>query len=362
MKLSVLSPADASVLATRALGIDFQSIALTSTEGLAASLRRAASFMCPTSPSRLIEAVAGAVRPVSPTGAVDRDQLVEILDLLIGAGDLLELRQDAERSTRLLYLAPPSYIERAPGSYLLLGVRPYGAPLVDAELAGQIESEGHTRLLKLDAHKALDQLADNGLQGLSRDRWAANPRQELASELIERVRVKLDVAGSSGQIAELEVLDPDKPARYYRGRWRALQAGDRGDFLGRRPQAYGAPLWCAVRVEHGEPTKIVEFPIDDPTVPARDEAWRYQMAIDAGRGNQQQYRVTPMAGRSDSVVSFFSPVPGFAERQLQLIGLALQDAPKALFAFRVSNSAMPDLAILLADMLWMKSLPEESVR
>jgi hypothetical protein len=58
-------------------------------------------------------------------------------------------------------------------------------------------------------------------------------------------------------------------------------------------------------------------------------------------------------------VSFFSPLPGFAERYLQLVGQALPDAPRALFAFRVANGAMPGLSAYLAGMLWMKPVAEE---
>lgn len=360
MKLSTLSAAEASALSARTLGLDPDLMPLTGPEGIAASLRRAASFMCPTSPSRLVDAVLAALRPVSQPDEVDRDQLVEILDHLVSAGDLLELREDAERSTRLLYLAPPSYVERAPGSYLLLGVRAYGAPLVDADLAQHVEVEGHTRTLVLEEATAGPLLARSGLHPLSRGRWAASPAKESAAGLIERVRTRLDVAGSSGHIEELELLDPATPVRYYRGRWQAPSEGHTGDFLARRPQAYGAPLWCAVRVDAGAPKRLVEFPMDNPTVPARDEAWRYQMAIDALRGHPQLYRLTSMASRDKTVVSFFSPIPGFVERYLQLVGLALPDPPKALFAYRVPNRAIPDLETLLAGMLWMKALPEGS--
>lgn len=362
MILSALTASAASALSARTLGLDADLIPLASTEGLAASLRRAASFMCPTSPSRLIEAVLGAVRPVSPTDDVDRDKLVEILDLLIGAGDLLELRQEAERSTRLVYLGPPSYVERAPGSYLLLGVRPYGTPLVDVDLAEHVEREAHTRTLQLEPAEALALLARNGLQPLNRSRWAASPAQLPAADLVDRIRVKLDAAAPSGDVEDLEILDPTGPVRFYRGRWQAPNGAHCGDFLGRRPQAYGAPLWCAVRIEGGVPKKLVEFPIDDPAVPARDEAWRYQMAIDALRNAPQLYRVESVAGRDEAMVSFFSPLPGFAERYLQLVGLALPGAPKALFAFRLPNGAVPNLETLLVDMLWMKPLPEESAR
>jgi hypothetical protein len=360
MKLSTLSASDASLLALRTLGLDPELIDLTSTEGLAASLRRAASFMCPTSSTRLVDAVLGTVRPVSPEGSVNRDRLVEILDLLIDGGDLLELRHEAERPTRLLYLGPPSFIEQAPGTYLLVGVRPYGAPLVNAELADQIEVEEHTRTLHLEGKNVVAQLVRSGLQQINPERWVASPLKESPTELLQRVNARLNAAGPTGDIEDLVVLDPATSARYYKGRWRGPMPGDSGDFVARRPQAYGADLWCAVRLCDGSPKKLAEFPIDNPLVPGRDEAWRMEMAIDAERGIPPVFRRTPAQGGASSIVSFFSPLPGFAERYLQLVGLALPDAPKALFAFRVPNRAIPALSGYLADMLWMKPIAEET--
>jgi hypothetical protein len=291
---------------------------------------------------------------------VDRDRLVEILDLLIDGGDLLELRHEAERPMRMLYLGPPSFIERNHGTYLLIGVRPYGVPLVDAELADRIEPEGHTRTLHLEGEDVVEQLARNGLQQINPKRWVASPQKESPAELLQRVGARLNAAGPSGDIEDLVVLDPAASSRYYKGRWRGPMSGDSGDFVARRPQAYGADLWCAVRLGDGSPKKLVEFPIDDPLVPGRDEAWRMAMAIDAERGIPQLFRRTQAQGGAFSIVSFFSPLPGFAERYLQLVGLALPDAPKALFAFRVTNGAVAALSAYLADMLWMKPVAEET--
>jgi hypothetical protein len=359
VKLSTLSIEEASALAVRVLGLDAALIELTSQEGLAASLRRAASFMCPTSPSRLLDTVLDAIRPVSPEGRVSRDQLAGLLDLLVAGGDLLELRHEAGRSTRLLYLGPPSFIEREAGSYLLLGVRPFGAPLVDAELAEEIEPEGHTRTIRLDAETAWDRLLGAGLQPIERARWVGSPRTEDPRSLIDRAGELLDAAGPSGDIEDLIMLDPDKPVRYYIGRWRSPKASDTGDFVARRPQAYGANLWCYVRFENGTPKKMIEFPIDDPIVPGRDEAWRMQMAIDALRGMPQRYRPTPAAGAEATVIAFFSPIPGFAQRYLQLVGLALLESPGALFSFRVPNGAMTALTALLTNLLWMEPVVKD---
>ncbi|KAA0959975.1 hypothetical protein FQ142_14020 [Microbacterium sp. ANT_H45B] len=359
MTLASLTPDAAAALSVQTLGMDPELVGLSSPEGLAASLRRAASFMCPTSPSRLIDAALNAVGPVSD-GELSRDEIADLLNLLIASGDLLELRQELHgRSVRLIYLGPPSYLERAPGTYMLLGVRPFGAWLLDSKWAAEIIREGHTRVIELAPATAIEVFKAAGLQRLDRQRWVASPRMETAADVIRRTAERLDVAGRGGEIEGLQILDPAKPVRYYRGRWREPNATDRGDFIARRAQAYGADLWSAVRLEDGVATRIFQFPADDPVVPARDEAWRFQMAIDAGRGGPQRYAIEPGASGS-SVVKFFSPIPGFAERYLQLIGMPLAGTSGALFAFRVPPGAMPDLIQLLTDLLWMEPVPKET--
>jgi hypothetical protein len=360
MTVTTLTSAEASALSVQTLGLDPDSVGLDSTEGLAASLLRAASFLCPTSPSTLVAAVVSAVQPLAPEGEVNRERVAGLLDLLIASGDLLELRHEIDGSSvRLVYLGPPSFIERAPGTYLLLGVRPYSAPLLDENLLTEVACEGHTRAIQLDAATAADTLAGAGLQQIERQRWVASPREESAAELLRRTAERLDVAGGGGEIEGLQIIDPSTPVRYYRGRWREPVTTDSGDLVARRPQPYGADLWSAVRFVNGTATKIFQFPVDNPVVPARDEAWRLQMAIDAKRGQPQHYTAEPVPGGS-TVVKFFSPIPGFAERYLQLIGLPLAGTSGALFAFRVPDGAMPDLLELLTDLLWMEPVPKEA--
>jgi hypothetical protein len=353
MKLTKLTAQDASSLAVATLGLDADAIGLSSPEGLAASLRRAASFMCPASPGRLVDAVLGALKPLHDD-EVKRDDLVDLLDQIVASGDLLELRHESGRSTRLLYLAPPSYIERVPGTYLLMGVRPFGAPLIGDELAEAIEYEGHTRILTIDPTGADDELRARGLQRVPKDRWVASPRVESPAEFIERHRTRLDVAAEAGQLDGLVLLDPASKVRYYRGRWRAPDPADTGDFVARRPQAYGADLWCLVRFQTGEPERLLEFPINDPVVPGRDEAWRYQAAVDALRGTPQRFRLRRgLSPSADAMIDFFSPLPGFAERYVQFAGLALGKTPGALFSFRLPVGAVGDVTAFLTDMLWM---------
>jgi hypothetical protein len=360
MTLTQLSRAGASELALQALGLDPQLVSLNSTEAIAASVLRAASFMCPTSPRQLINAVVAVLQPLDGGVEVSRDTISELLDSILATGDLLELREEVDgRSIRLLYLGPPSYVEREPGVYLLSGVRPYGAALVDTELSQSIEHEGEVRIARLDATEADRRLAAAGLDRIDRERWVSSPAVEQVDRLLKRLADRLDVAPPSGDIDGLQIMDPTAQVKYYRGRWRSPEGHDTGDFVARRPQEYGADLWCIVRMENGAPTKMLEFPIDDPLVPARDEAWRLQMAIDARRGVPQVYATRSLASDADVVVRFFSPIPGFAQRYLELVGVPLPEEPHCLFAFRVADGAIPDLERTLTDLLWMKPDPKE---
>jgi hypothetical protein len=353
MKLTKLSASDVSALAVETLGLDADAIGLISGEGIAASLRRAASFMCPTSPGRLVDTVLGALRPLHEDG-LSRNDIMDTLDQLVASGDLLELRHASGGSTRLLYLAPPSYIERVPGTYLLMGVRPFNAPLIGDDLADAIEYEGHTRILTIDAADAADQLRSRGLQAVSKARWVSSPSAEAPADLIGRYRARLDVARDAGQLDGIVLLDPAAKVRYYQGRWRAPATSDTGDFVARRPQAYGADLWCLIRFDSGVPQRLIEFPVDDPVLPGRDEAWRYQAAVDALRGTPQRFRVRAGSRAADEVtLDFFSPLPGFAERYVQFAGLALGKTPGALFSFRLPSGAAADVSTFLTEMLWM---------
>ncbi|TPG17172.1 hypothetical protein [Pedococcus bigeumensis] len=360
MGVTRLTADDASVLAVETLGLDSGSIELISIEGIAASLRRAASFMCPTSPSRLVDAVLGALRPLAAT-EVERTDVADVLELLVASGDLLELRQESGRSIRLLYLAPPSYIERRPGSFLLMGIRPFGISILEGELRKAIEYEGHTRVLELDPDTGAEQLRQLELRPVRKDRWVSTPALEAPPGLIERYRARLDVSGDAGRLDGLVILDAESSVRYYRGRWRAPTSRDNGDMVARRPQAYGADLWCLIRFESGVPGRLMEFPADDPVLPGRDEAWRYQAAVDALRGAPQRFRVrrgsTP---EDDTTFDFFGPLPGFAARYLQIAGLALGKTQGALFSFRVPLAATQDVSAFLTDMLWMDQ--EEAAR
>lgn len=358
MQLRSLSVADASAIAVQTLGLQQDLVGLDSAEGIAATIRRAASFMCPTTPARIVDAVLDVIQPVATDEIITRESIANILELMISGGDLLEFKEDAERLVRLLYLGPPSFIEIEPGIYLLIGVRPHAAALIDPDLSEAVDREGHTQILRWDQSTAVERLTQAGLQAIDRRRWVGSPSSEAPEALIARTMERLDAARHSGEIDDLLILDPQSEVTFYPKRWRAPRDGDTGDFIARRPQAYGADLWCVVRLDAGRPQKLVDLPIDDAMLPGRDEAWRIQMAIDALQRQPQQYEVRGIVGADASLVSFFSPIPGFAERYLQLVGIPVPNSRGCLFSFRVPDGAIRDLERVLMELLWLD--PKES--
>jgi len=353
--LSPLNSAEVSERLARRLGLDPTVHDAFTPEATAEALRRAASLVCPATPGEIVDAVASVLVPLAGKDGVNRQDLVTQTDLLIANGDLLVLRASVQGTARLVYLGPPSFVTKVPGRYLLLGVRPEGQPLLDAELSESIAHEGHLRCATLDPGNGGDLLKAAGLQEQRVDRWLRLPRPMSAGDHVTALRLRLSVALEAGLVAGLEILDPAKPVHYYRGRWRSLEPYDGGDFIGRRPQAYGAPAWCFVQVADGRPKRLIDLPVEDAAAQARDEAWRLQAAIDASRGTPQRYRVRMLTGKEATcVLDLFGPVPSWAVRQLDLVGTPVEKSGGALISYRLVGAAIPTAKELLTDMLWMQ--------
>lgn len=362
MNITPLSSREAARRTVRALGLDPTATDLFSTEAICASLRRAASFMCPATPRQLVEAVLEALSPLDESSSTTRGRIGEQLDRLVSIGDLVELSLQRDRRSRQLYLAPPAYVAKGPGQYLLLGVRPNGAPLVDESVGVEVQYENHARYLELDNELAVDRLRATGLHEIRREHWLRSPRAEPAHNVITAMCQRLDRAPESGQISDLAVIDPGASVLYYRGRWRSPSDGDVGDFVARRPQAYGADLWCFVRIVRGAPQALVDLPVDDPAMPGYDEAWRVQAAVDAVSGRPQLIRVRSVTGAPEArILDLFGPVPGWAQRYLELVALPVSRARGALISYRVSISVIGELSAFFADMLWMHVREEGEV-
>lgn len=205
MTLSVASATECGEFAVEALDLDRQQHDLFSAAGLlfsaagfAASLRRAASFLCPATPRQLVDSVLDVLRPLRPDAPPLREEVQTMVELLVSAGDLIELPPESGRPTRLLFLGPPSYVEKHPGNYLVMGIRPYGQSLVGTGSAPAVTYDRHLRTVEVDPSEATTVFRALGLQRISRDRWAAEPERLSAVELIDRLLSRLDVARAAG--------------------------------------------------------------------------------------------------------------------------------------------------------------------
>lgn len=354
MSIQRISPDEVASRAVCVLGLDPDLVDLTSPEAVCASLRRAASFLCPASPRQLVDAVLDALTPLSLD--IEREVVADALDTLIATGDLLELREAGAR-TRLLFLGPPSYVEKQPAHFLLLGVRPSATPLVDEDsLGATVTYEAHTRTIVLDAESAPEAFAAAGLHRLTPKQWTKAPREAPAASVVEQARDRLRSAGGGGAITGLTVIDCTTSVRYYSGRWREPASTDQGMFVGRRPQAYGAPIWCLVEFVDGVPQSVLDLPMDASVSPGWDDGRRLQAALDAHRGSPQVFRVRPAGGHGDDwVFDFFGPLPSWAERYLDLVGWPITKSRGALFSYRVPGGAKGETRAFLSEALWMKA-------
>jgi len=354
--MKVITPAEVSAKAVGALGLDPTLLDLTSVEAIACALRRAAGLLCPCSARTLVKAVYEPLRGVHANA--DILALVEdTLEALVVHGDLLELRDATQEdgAQALLFAAPPSFVPRQSGAVMLLGVAPDGVSPIPENIEFAIEHVSHLRILRGDAADLGDQLSELGLIKLNLSAWTKAPRRETAGEYIGRMRPRIAAARACGDLPGLLLLDPETPVHYYRRR--CVEPSQRtGRFVGRRPQAYGADLWCYVEVYEGQAVRFVDLPTRDGVGRGCDEAWRLQAAIDHERGSPQVYRVGPGTD-GYRLVDFFSPMPIWARRRWEAIGEPA-NASGCLFSFKFSETEIGEELAFAREYMWMKEIEE----
>jgi len=360
MGVAELSGQEAAVRAIAGLGLDPASVGPQSEEAMAASLRRAASFMCPTTPGMLIRSVDETIMGLPGYDDDTKPQLEAVLDSLLSYGDLLELDADeAGLRQRRLFLAAPAFVRRVSGTCLLIGIRPEAAPLVGDELLARVEYKAHVRLIRSSTVGVAEQLAADGLSELTPEQWLASPRAASPDEVVKLYTARLETARPSGDIEGLRIIDPSAQVRYYRGRWRPTKSADTGHYVARRPQAYGADLWCFAEVTKGQATRLLDLPAGTLASPAADEAWRLQAAIDALNGHHQSVIVRGAERPHLSVVDFFSPVPSWMQRRLDIVGTPLARSRGALFSYTLLDHELPEELQFLWDMVWTRESPAQ---
>lgn len=348
MGLTILSANDVASASELAVGL---TAAAPKEQFIAASLRRAASLMCPTTPTDLIRSVARVLKPISREDDDLEARVSETLDALVGAGDLVEAVETTEGiRRRLIYLGHPRYVRRRTGDVVLLGVRPDARPIVGDELAPRVEQVGYLRRVPA-APDLYGLLSDYGIQEIKASRWIRAPEIGTTGEFLHVYEGELAVQPPSGEIPDLRVLDPDTPVTYYTGRWRAVNPKDSARFVARRSQGYGADLWCYVEVQNGEPIRMIDLPILG-TDRGCDEAWRLQAAIDARRGHPQQISVSE-TGVGTTRLGLQAPPPRWLQRRWDLLGRPVR-TKGALFAYDLAAHDLPEELSFAVDHLWLE--------
>lgn len=335
------------------LGLDRTAFDLNSVESIAASLRRAASFLCPCAATTLVRAVADPLRGLVEETEDTRGIVRETLEAMISHGDLIEHRDiedPAPGAPVLLYAAPPSFVARESGAAILLGV---SNPALDS-VAARIEYIGHLRRLNPNADEDLStELQHLGFTETTHQQWLRAPHKEPPAQHLAHFDRLLDAVDPSGDVPGLALLDWERPVRYYPGRWTSVGLHS-GRFVARRSQAYGGDLWCYIEMSEGKPERLVDLPLADSRWRGCDEAWRLQLAIDATRGSAQLFRINP-GPENSYVMQFFSPIPMWARRRLDSVGHPVS-SPGCLFAYRLPEVELAEEVRFARDVLWLAEL------
>jgi hypothetical protein len=326
---------------------------MTAPDVLAASIRRAAGFMCPCPPRTLREEVEGVLE-----GLVDGDsgdKVDDMIQQLILTGDLLDLPvEDNGRSHRILHATPPSFVVRKDKKHVLLGILSDGQSILSESYRGQVERRGAVRFFHGDPEDVRRVLTQQGLTEVTSEEWLRLPALKSSpSDYIADFDRELEQAGEvRAEFSGLKILDPSKSPRFYKGRWREPKKQDSGRYVARRTRRFGADFWCYVEISEGKVRHLMDLPYLPHNETPYDEAWRLQAAIDAHRGTPQVYRLR--SENEKTVLDVFSPLPSWAERRFRVVSEPKPGAKGALRSYWFEGGASSEKE-LLERYLWMEA-------
>ena len=304
----------------RTLGLQHQEDGAIDNILLAALLRRSAGIHCPCSRATLRASVLECTQALAADDASRSQRIDESIEALTVGGDLLELddvvTEDADVRQTWVFAAPPGFVIRPNGTAYIFGVVPDQDAFLPSSLSTRVLHDGFTRSIGPGEDLA-DELREQGLQEFSESVWLKSPRPESPDDFLSRVGKCLERQTPTMTIDNLKILDPARPITYYPDRW-VTPTNQTGTFVARRPQEFGAPMWCLVQLEDGVPVRLLDLPFEKTRWRACDTAWHIQMAIDHCRHNPQQYRRRP--GTCGVRFDFFSPLPQWSQRRLMVFG------------------------------------------
>jgi hypothetical protein len=322
---------------------------------LACLLRSGAARFAPCTPRRLKGQVLQAILPLLGGSATSLpERLGEVYEDLLSLGDLIEADAEDAEGRRVL-LAAPSFVGTADGRVFVIGGLLTRDDLLSGELQHSLRHHGRMRILDNLLPDDYDALRANGLVELQLEQWLRGPKESSAQALVDEVRGRLNGQGRPGVVSQILLLDSAKSPEYYPGRWVPLR-GQTGEFVARRPQTFGADLWCYVRVDSGNLEKLLDFPLSSDQRGC-DEAWRLQAAIDFLRGTPQRLRLNNRIS-SETCVDVFSPVPRWLQRRWDVLG-ERRTPNGCLISYRMPLETANAEAAYARASLWLRTDEEQ---
>ena len=336
------------------LGIEPDADGVLGATYLSAAIRRLAGFLCPCSPRTLVRWMVESNVGLFDDAPVFEERVETSIEGLVAIGDLLELSDVALEGEHVrgtwLVAAPPAFVVRPSGSAFLLGLSADEQTPLPTELRSRIVSrQGIRSIDPVPDEDLATVLGDLGLRELSSAGWLRSPKAAAPADLIASYDGKLAARQHSGEVTDLLVLDGSRRTRSYRGRW-APPGTLSGNFVVRKPQAFGSDLWGYAQLSSGVPLKLLDLPLHGDRWRGCDAAWRVQMAIDAVAGRPQEYRLRTVVG--GAILDFFSPIPKWARRRLAIIGTEVQPAG-CLMSFLVPEAEVATEEGFLRDLLFL---------
>ncbi|SEM24863.1 hypothetical protein SAMN05443999_1178 [Roseovarius azorensis] len=350
--IAEISRQDVITQCRSALGIEPHNAAVDDAF-LAALLRRTAGMLCPCSRTALRAAIVESLSSLHDLDDLP-SRIEELTDELIVVGDLLELTDvttaETDAKGTWVFAAPPAFVERKSGSVFLTGIVPDHDSVLPESLGSRVVYSRNTRYIEPQSEEDLAELlASEGLARLPENAWLKAPKTQTASANLEKAMQRLVSEPTCAQITGLEIIDPETRPTYYRGRWTAPKSQS-GTYVSRRPQEFGAPIWCFAELQAGLLVRIIDLPLGTYRWRACDAAWHLQMAIDQENGRPQRYRITDLGNICR--LDFFSPLPLWAERRLLVLG-EKRPGEKSLFAFEIPTAEIREEEDFLQTNLWL---------
>ena len=321
---------------------------------LAALIRRSAGIHCPCSRATLRTSILECTQHLAADEAKRSQRIDDTIEALTVGGDLLELddvvTEDSDVRQTWVFAAPPGFVKRPNGTAFIFGVIPDQDTFLPSSLGTRVLHDRFTRSIEpLESEDLAHELREQGLQELSDSTWIRSPRNESPDDMLRRTDRFLTHQAPVAAIPDLKILDPALPVTYYPGRW-VIPTNQTGLLVARRPQEFGAPMWCLVQLKDGVPVRLLDLPFEKTRWRACDAAWHLQMAIDHCRHQPQQYRRRP--GTCGVQFDFFSPLPQWSRRRLMIFGTTAP--PKeCLLSFLVPSDQAEAEERFLLDRLWL---------